>query len=154
MSFFNCYNSNVNNSSFISLGFMIMQVRSGMQFSPPWMKQGWVFHHWWGLPLNCPAVIVLVASEGRSGLLPRGLHITLTQSRVVCPWSIPSTVGIWQCVNLLQLIWDCLSILFFCFLFSFLQLHTADIGGQGTTSEVVQSVMRVIQSKGQLTSEL
>ncbi|KAG7228380.1 hypothetical protein INR49_009244 [Caranx melampygus] len=34
------------------------------------------------------------------------------------------------------------------------RLHTADIGGQGTTSEVVQSVMRVIQSKGQLTSEL
>lgn len=42
-----------------------------------------------------------------------------------------------------------------CLVFlSFLQLHTADIGGQGTTSEVVQSVMRVIQSKGQLTSEL
>ncbi|XP_056129394.1 isocitrate dehydrogenase [NAD] subunit gamma, mitochondrial [Lampris incognitus] len=34
------------------------------------------------------------------------------------------------------------------------RLHTADLGGQGTTSEVVQSVMRIIQSKGQLTSEL
>uniref|UniRef100_A0AAQ5ZYV9 Isocitrate dehydrogenase [NAD] subunit, mitochondrial n=1 Tax=Amphiprion ocellaris TaxID=80972 RepID=A0AAQ5ZYV9_AMPOC len=33
------------------------------------------------------------------------------------------------------------------------RLHTADIGGQGTTSEVVQSVMRIIQSKGQLTAE-
>uniref|UniRef100_A0A3P9GZY0 Isocitrate dehydrogenase [NAD] subunit, mitochondrial n=1 Tax=Oryzias latipes TaxID=8090 RepID=A0A3P9GZY0_ORYLA len=32
-------------------------------------------------------------------------------------------------------------------------LHTADLGGQGTTLEVVQSVMRVIQSKGQLTAE-
>lgn len=38
--------------------------------------------------------------------------------------------------------------------FFFLQLHTADIGGQGTTSEVVQSIMRSIQSKGQLTAEL
>ena len=35
-----------------------------------------------------------------------------------------------------------------------LQLHTADIGGQGTTSEVVQAIMRNIQSKGPLTSEL
>uniref|UniRef100_A0AAQ4P8H4 Isocitrate dehydrogenase (NAD(+)) 3 non-catalytic subunit gamma n=1 Tax=Gasterosteus aculeatus aculeatus TaxID=481459 RepID=A0AAQ4P8H4_GASAC len=34
------------------------------------------------------------------------------------------------------------------------RLHTADLGGQGTTSEVVQSIMRVIQSKGSLTSEL
>ncbi|XP_041701434.1 isocitrate dehydrogenase [NAD] subunit gamma, mitochondrial-like isoform X2 [Coregonus clupeaformis] len=34
------------------------------------------------------------------------------------------------------------------------QLHTADIGGQGTTSEVVQAIMRNIQSKGPLTSEL
>ncbi|XP_014002589.1 isocitrate dehydrogenase [NAD] subunit gamma, mitochondrial-like isoform X2 [Salmo salar] len=34
------------------------------------------------------------------------------------------------------------------------QLHTADIGGQGTTSEVVQAIMRHIQSKGPLTSEL
>uniref|UniRef100_A0A8C8DKS5 Isocitrate dehydrogenase [NAD] subunit, mitochondrial n=1 Tax=Oryzias sinensis TaxID=183150 RepID=A0A8C8DKS5_9TELE len=34
-----------------------------------------------------------------------------------------------------------------------LLLHTADLGGQGTTLEVVQSVMRVIQSKGQLTAE-
>ncbi|KAM8864076.1 isocitrate dehydrogenase [NAD] subunit gamma, mitochondrial [Spinachia spinachia] len=34
------------------------------------------------------------------------------------------------------------------------RLHTADIGGQGTTSEVVQSIMRVIQSKGPLTSAL
>ncbi|KAF4078661.1 hypothetical protein AMELA_G00201480 [Ameiurus melas] len=34
------------------------------------------------------------------------------------------------------------------------QLHTADIGGQGTTSEVVQSVMRNIKSRGPLTSEL
>uniref|UniRef100_A0A8C4I5B5 Isocitrate dehydrogenase [NAD] subunit, mitochondrial n=1 Tax=Dicentrarchus labrax TaxID=13489 RepID=A0A8C4I5B5_DICLA len=33
------------------------------------------------------------------------------------------------------------------------RLHTADIGGQGTTSEVVQTIMRFIQSKGQLTSE-
>uniref|UniRef100_A0A3B5BJ65 Isocitrate dehydrogenase [NAD] subunit, mitochondrial n=1 Tax=Stegastes partitus TaxID=144197 RepID=A0A3B5BJ65_9TELE len=32
--------------------------------------------------------------------------------------------------------------------------RTADIGGQGTTSEVVQSVMRIIQSKGQLTADL
>uniref|UniRef100_A0A3Q3MGT4 Isocitrate dehydrogenase [NAD] subunit, mitochondrial n=1 Tax=Labrus bergylta TaxID=56723 RepID=A0A3Q3MGT4_9LABR len=38
--------------------------------------------------------------------------------------------------------------------FFVLQLHTADIGGQGTTSEVVQSIMRYIQSKGQLTSDL
>lgn len=38
--------------------------------------------------------------------------------------------------------------------FFFLQLHTADIGGQGTTLEVVQSIMRIIQSKGQLTAEL
>uniref|UniRef100_A0A3P8RKX3 Isocitrate dehydrogenase [NAD] subunit, mitochondrial n=1 Tax=Amphiprion percula TaxID=161767 RepID=A0A3P8RKX3_AMPPE len=36
---------------------------------------------------------------------------------------------------------------------NFATLHTADIGGQGTTSEVVQSVMRIIQSKGQLTAE-
>ena len=36
----------------------------------------------------------------------------------------------------------------------FLQLHTADIGGQGTTSEVVQTIMRIIQSGGQLTTEL
>uniref|UniRef100_A0A3P9KI32 Isocitrate dehydrogenase [NAD] subunit, mitochondrial n=1 Tax=Oryzias latipes TaxID=8090 RepID=A0A3P9KI32_ORYLA len=35
----------------------------------------------------------------------------------------------------------------------FANLHTADLGGQGTTLEVVQSVMRVIQSKGQLTAE-
>lgn len=35
-----------------------------------------------------------------------------------------------------------------------LQLHTADIGGQGTTSEVVQSIMRIIQSKGQLTADM
>ncbi|XP_072223179.1 isocitrate dehydrogenase [NAD] subunit gamma, mitochondrial isoform X1 [Leuresthes tenuis] len=34
------------------------------------------------------------------------------------------------------------------------RLHTADLGGQGTTSEVVQSIMRMIQSKAQLTSEL
>ncbi|KAE8293431.1 Isocitrate dehydrogenase [NAD] subunit gamma [Larimichthys crocea] len=34
------------------------------------------------------------------------------------------------------------------------RLHTADIGGQGTTSEVVQSIMRFIQSKGQLTTDL
>ncbi|CAI5647450.1 isocitrate dehydrogenase [NAD] subunit gamma, mitochondrial [Oreochromis niloticus] len=34
------------------------------------------------------------------------------------------------------------------------RLHTADLGGQGTTLEVVQSVMRVIQSKGQFTAEL
>ncbi|XP_011620203.1 isocitrate dehydrogenase [NAD] subunit gamma, mitochondrial [Takifugu rubripes] len=34
------------------------------------------------------------------------------------------------------------------------RLHTPDIGGQGTTSEVVQSVMKIIQSKGQLTAEL
>ncbi|XP_049921382.1 isocitrate dehydrogenase [NAD] subunit gamma, mitochondrial isoform X1 [Epinephelus moara] len=32
------------------------------------------------------------------------------------------------------------------------RLHTADIGGLGTTSEVVQSIMRIIQSNGQLTS--
>uniref|UniRef100_A0A672ZB84 Isocitrate dehydrogenase [NAD] subunit, mitochondrial n=1 Tax=Sphaeramia orbicularis TaxID=375764 RepID=A0A672ZB84_9TELE len=42
----------------------------------------------------------------------------------------------------------------FFLLLLLLQLHTADIGGQGTTSEVVQSVMRIIQSKGQLTAEL
>lgn len=40
------------------------------------------------------------------------------------------------------------------YLFILLQLHTPDIGGQGTTSEVVQSVMKIIQSKGQLTAEL
>ncbi|XP_061685125.1 isocitrate dehydrogenase [NAD] subunit gamma, mitochondrial isoform X1 [Syngnathoides biaculeatus] len=34
------------------------------------------------------------------------------------------------------------------------RLHTADIGGQGTTSEVVQSIMRLIQSKGQHTAEM
>ncbi|KAM9750764.1 isocitrate dehydrogenase [NAD] subunit gamma, mitochondrial isoform 2-T2 [Menidia menidia] len=34
------------------------------------------------------------------------------------------------------------------------RLHTADLGGQGTTSEVVQSIMRIIQSKGQLTTDL
>ncbi|XP_072553299.1 isocitrate dehydrogenase [NAD] subunit gamma, mitochondrial [Salminus brasiliensis] len=34
------------------------------------------------------------------------------------------------------------------------QLHTADIGGQGTTSDVVQSIMRNIQSGGPLTTEL
>ncbi|XP_029975418.1 isocitrate dehydrogenase [NAD] subunit gamma, mitochondrial isoform X1 [Salarias fasciatus] len=34
------------------------------------------------------------------------------------------------------------------------RLHTADIGGQGTTSEVVQSIMRIIQSNGQLTADL
>uniref|UniRef100_A0AAY4B6X9 Isocitrate dehydrogenase [NAD] subunit, mitochondrial n=1 Tax=Denticeps clupeoides TaxID=299321 RepID=A0AAY4B6X9_9TELE len=33
------------------------------------------------------------------------------------------------------------------------RLHTADLGGQGTTSEVVQSVMREIESKGPRTSE-
>uniref|UniRef100_A0A3Q4FXV7 Uncharacterized protein n=1 Tax=Neolamprologus brichardi TaxID=32507 RepID=A0A3Q4FXV7_NEOBR len=44
--------------------------------------------------------------------------------------------------------------LFMIFFSLYLQLHTADLGGQGTTSEVVQSVMRVIQSKGQFTAEL
>uniref|UniRef100_A0A8C1QGN5 Isocitrate dehydrogenase [NAD] subunit, mitochondrial n=1 Tax=Cyprinus carpio TaxID=7962 RepID=A0A8C1QGN5_CYPCA len=34
------------------------------------------------------------------------------------------------------------------------RLHTADIGGQGTTSEVVQSIMRIIQSGGPLTTEI
>lgn len=34
------------------------------------------------------------------------------------------------------------------------RLHTADLGGLGTTSEVVQSIMKIIQSKGQLTSEI
>lgn len=34
------------------------------------------------------------------------------------------------------------------------RLHTVDIGGQGTTSEVVQSIMKLIESKGQLTTEL
>ncbi|XP_014837676.1 PREDICTED: isocitrate dehydrogenase [NAD] subunit gamma, mitochondrial [Poecilia mexicana] len=34
------------------------------------------------------------------------------------------------------------------------RLHTADLGGLGTTSEVVQSIMRVIQSKGQLTADI
>lgn len=48
------------------------------------------------------------------------------------------------------LIFEVVSILFFFVL----QLHTADIGGQGTTSEVVQSIMRFIQSKGQLTTDL
>lgn len=43
---------------------------------------------------------------------------------------------------------------FYLNVFILLQLHTADIGGQGTTSEVVQSVMKIIQSKGQLTAEL
>ncbi|KAI2649724.1 Isocitrate dehydrogenase [NAD] subunit gamma 1, mitochondrial [Labeo rohita] len=33
-------------------------------------------------------------------------------------------------------------------------LHTVDIGGQGTTSEVVQSIMRIIQSGGPLTTEI
>ncbi|XP_062396733.1 isocitrate dehydrogenase [NAD] subunit gamma, mitochondrial-like [Sardina pilchardus] len=33
------------------------------------------------------------------------------------------------------------------------RLHTADLGGQGTTSEVVQSIMREIESKGPLTVE-
>ncbi|KAK1803553.1 hypothetical protein P4O66_020975, partial [Electrophorus voltai] len=33
-------------------------------------------------------------------------------------------------------------------------LHTPDIGGQGTTSEMVQSVMRNIKSSGPLTTEL
>jgi len=33
------------------------------------------------------------------------------------------------------------------------RLHTADIGGQGTTSDVVHSIMRMIQSKGQHTAE-
>ncbi|XP_012676053.1 isocitrate dehydrogenase [NAD] subunit gamma, mitochondrial isoform X2 [Clupea harengus] len=33
------------------------------------------------------------------------------------------------------------------------RLHTADLGGQGTTSEVVQSIMREIESKGPLTME-
>uniref|UniRef100_A0A9J8CVL1 Isocitrate dehydrogenase (NAD(+)) 3 non-catalytic subunit gamma n=2 Tax=Cyprinus carpio TaxID=7962 RepID=A0A9J8CVL1_CYPCA len=34
------------------------------------------------------------------------------------------------------------------------RLHTVDIGGQGTTSEVVQSIMRIIQSSGPLTTEI
>uniref|UniRef100_A0A673MCM3 Isopropylmalate dehydrogenase-like domain-containing protein n=2 Tax=Sinocyclocheilus rhinocerous TaxID=307959 RepID=A0A673MCM3_9TELE len=34
------------------------------------------------------------------------------------------------------------------------RLHTADIGGQGTTSEVVQSIMRIIRSGGPLTTEI
>ncbi|XP_061842672.1 isocitrate dehydrogenase [NAD] subunit gamma, mitochondrial [Nerophis lumbriciformis] len=34
------------------------------------------------------------------------------------------------------------------------RLHTADIGGQGTTSEVVQSIMRIIHSKGQHTADM
>ncbi|XP_073794517.1 isocitrate dehydrogenase [NAD] subunit gamma, mitochondrial isoform X1 [Danio rerio] len=34
------------------------------------------------------------------------------------------------------------------------RLHTVDIGGQGTTSEVVQSIMRIIQSGGPLTKEI
>ncbi|KAL2103940.1 hypothetical protein ACEWY4_000808 [Coilia grayii] len=33
------------------------------------------------------------------------------------------------------------------------RLHTADLGGQGTTLEVVQSIMREIESKGPLTVE-
>ncbi|XP_057175119.1 isocitrate dehydrogenase [NAD] subunit gamma, mitochondrial [Triplophysa rosa] len=33
-------------------------------------------------------------------------------------------------------------------------LHTPDIGGQGTTLEVVQSIMRIIQSSGPLTTEI
>ncbi|PWS22773.1 isocitrate/isopropylmalate dehydrogenase family protein, partial [Enterococcus faecium] len=33
------------------------------------------------------------------------------------------------------------------------RLHTADLGGQGTTSEVVQSIMKEIESKGPLTIE-
>uniref|UniRef100_A0A8C6L061 Isocitrate dehydrogenase (NAD(+)) 3 non-catalytic subunit gamma n=1 Tax=Nothobranchius furzeri TaxID=105023 RepID=A0A8C6L061_NOTFU len=33
------------------------------------------------------------------------------------------------------------------------RLHTADLGGQGTTSDVVQSIMKIIQSKGQLTAD-
>ncbi|XP_076132500.1 isocitrate dehydrogenase [NAD] subunit gamma, mitochondrial-like [Alosa pseudoharengus] len=33
------------------------------------------------------------------------------------------------------------------------RLHTADLGGQGTTSEVVQSIMREIESKGPLIIE-
>ncbi|XP_077074451.1 isocitrate dehydrogenase [NAD] subunit gamma, mitochondrial isoform X1 [Siphateles boraxobius] len=34
------------------------------------------------------------------------------------------------------------------------RLHTVDIGGQGTTSEVVQSIMRNIESGGPLTTEI
>ncbi|XP_030624151.1 isocitrate dehydrogenase [NAD] subunit gamma, mitochondrial [Chanos chanos] len=34
------------------------------------------------------------------------------------------------------------------------RLHTADIGGQGTTSEVVQNIMRIIQSSSTLTAEI
>ncbi|ROL46157.1 Isocitrate dehydrogenase [NAD] subunit gamma 1, mitochondrial [Anabarilius grahami] len=34
------------------------------------------------------------------------------------------------------------------------RLHTVDIGGQGTTSEVVQSIMRLIESSGPLTTEI
>ncbi|XP_017568264.2 isocitrate dehydrogenase [NAD] subunit gamma, mitochondrial-like isoform X1 [Pygocentrus nattereri] len=33
------------------------------------------------------------------------------------------------------------------------RLHTADLGGQGTTSEVVQSIMKEVQKGGPLTSE-
>ncbi|XP_035238081.1 isocitrate dehydrogenase [NAD] subunit gamma, mitochondrial isoform X1 [Anguilla anguilla] len=33
------------------------------------------------------------------------------------------------------------------------RLHTADIGGQGTTSEVVQTIMKIIERGGPLTSE-
>lgn len=48
----------------------------------------------------------------------------------------------------------CFSWNHFLNIFILLQLHTPDIGGHGTTSEVVQSVMKIIQSKGQLTAEL
>uniref|UniRef100_UPI0025AE8468 isocitrate dehydrogenase [NAD] subunit gamma, mitochondrial n=1 Tax=Doryrhamphus excisus TaxID=161450 RepID=UPI0025AE8468 len=34
------------------------------------------------------------------------------------------------------------------------RLHTADIGGQGTTLEVVQSIMRIIHSRGQHTADI
>lgn len=35
-----------------------------------------------------------------------------------------------------------------CVMSFVLQLHTADLGGQGSTSEVVQSIMTAVQSTG------
>ena len=37
---------------------------------------------------------------------------------------------------------------YLCVISIILQLHTADLGGQGSTSEVVQSIMNAVQSTG------
>uniref|UniRef100_A0A3Q2DIU5 Isocitrate dehydrogenase [NAD] subunit, mitochondrial n=1 Tax=Cyprinodon variegatus TaxID=28743 RepID=A0A3Q2DIU5_CYPVA len=66
----------------------------------------------------------------------------------------PTAMLLASCMMLDHLNKFCIVPCIFNIIFFLLQLHTADLGGQGTTLEVVQSIMRNIQSKGQLTAEM